>query len=159
VQSLRARVKAANGAGDFIGQSRSMREVFSLIEKVAPSKASVVVTGQSGTGKEMVARAVHNLSPRKDKPFIAINCSAIPPTLMESEIFGYERGAFTGADQRRMGCFELADGGTLFLDEVGEIPPELQAKFLRVLEEERLRRLGGKNEISVDVRVLAATNR
>jgi len=126
---------------------------------VAPSKASVVVTGPSGTGKEMVARAIHNQSQRKDKPFIAINCSAIPPTLMESEIFGYERGAFTGADQRRLGCFELADGGTLFLDEVGEIPPELQAKFLRVLEEEKLRRLGGKNEISVDVRVLAATNR
>jgi len=159
VQSLRRRVKEASGSSDFIGQSRAMKEVFSLIEKVAPSKASVVITGQSGTGKEMVARAIHNGSPRRDKPFIAINCSAIPPTLMESEIFGYERGAFTGADQRRLGCFELADGGTLFLDEVGEIPPELQAKFLRVLEEERLRRLGGKNEVAVDVRVLAATNR
>lgn len=148
-----------NSGVDFIGRSRAMQDVIELIRKVAPSKASVVVTGQSGTGKEMVARAVHNLSPRKDKPFIAINCSAIPPTLMESEIFGYERGAFTGADQRRLGCFELADGGTLFLDEVGEIPPELQAKFLRVLEEERLRRLGGRNEVAIDVRVLAATNR
>jgi DNA-binding NtrC family response regulator len=140
VTALRRRVRDATpGGGDFIGQSRVMREVFTLIEKVA--------------------RAIHNLSPRKDKPFIAINCSAIPATLMESEIFGYERGAFTGADQRRLGCFELADGGTLFLDEVGEIPPELQAKFLRVLEEEKLRRLGGKAELSVDVRVLAATNR
>lgn len=159
VQVLRRRVRDSGMAGEFIGQSRGMREVFSLIEKVAPSKASVVITGQSGTGKEMVARAIHELSPRREKAFIAINCSAIPPTLMESEIFGYERGAFTGADQRRLGCFELADGGTLFLDEVGEIPPELQAKFLRVLEEERLRRLGGKSEIAVDVRVLAATNR
>jgi DNA-binding NtrC family response regulator len=159
VLSLRRRVREANGTGDFIGQSRVMKEVFSLIEKVAPSKASVVITGQSGTGKEMVARAIHNGSTRKDKAFIAINCSAIPPTLMESEIFGYERGAFTGADQRRQGCFELADGGTLFLDEVGEIPPELQAKFLRVLEEERLRRLGGKTEFAIDVRVIAATNR
>ena len=159
VNVLRRRVRDASPGGDFIGSSRVMRDVFSLIEKVAPSKASVVITGQSGTGKEMVARAIHNLSPRRDRPFIAINCSAIPATLMESEIFGYERGAFTGADQRRLGCFELADGGTLFLDEVGEIPPELQAKFLRVLEEERLRRLGGKNEFAIDVRVLAATNR
>jgi DNA-binding NtrC family response regulator len=159
VSMLRRRVREAGPGGDFIGQSRVMKDVFTLIEKVAPAKASVVITGQSGTGKEMVARAIHNRSPRRDKAFIAINCSAIPPTLMESEIFGYERGAFTGADQRRLGCFELADGGTLFLDEVGEIPPELQAKFLRVLEEERLRRLGGKNEVRVDVRVLAATNR
>ena len=130
-----------------------------MVEKVAPSKASVVITGQSGTGKEMVVRAIHQLSPRKDKPFIAINCSAIPSGLMESEMFGHERGAFTGADQRRLGSWELADGGTLFLDEVGEIPIELQAKFLRVLEEERLRRLGGKSEIAVDVRVISATNR
>ena len=107
----------------------------------------------------MVARSIHNLSPRRDKPFIAINCSAIPATLIESEMFGHERGAFTGADQRRLGAWELADAGTLFLDEVGEIPIELQAKFLRVLEEERLRRLGGKSEIAVDVRVISATNR
>jgi DNA-binding NtrC family response regulator len=119
----------------------------------------VVITGQSGTGKEMVARAIHQLSPRREKPFIAINCSAIPAGLMESELFGHERGSFTGADQRRLGCWELADGGTLFLDEVGEIPIELQSKFLRVLEEERLRRLGAKSEISVDVRVISATNK
>jgi len=158
VQMLRTRVREAP-PGEFIGRSRAMKDVFALIDKVAPSKASVVITGQSGTGKEMVARAIHARSPRHDKPFIAINCSAIPPTLMESEIFGYERGAFTGAEQRRPGHFELADGGTLFLDEVGEISPELQAKFLRVLEEERLRRIGGKTELQVDVRVLAATNR
>ncbi|HWV39501.1 MAG TPA: sigma-54 dependent transcriptional regulator [Vulgatibacter sp.] len=158
VASLRSCLERAEERG-FIGQSAVMREVFSLVEKVAPSKASVVITGESGTGKEMVARAVHRLSPRADKPFVAINCSAIPASLMESEIFGHERGAFTGADQRRLGCFELADGGTIFLDEVGELPVELQAKFLRVLEEERLRRLGGKAEIAVDVRVICATNR
>lgn len=157
LNSLHKRLR--DKAGQFIGQSHAMKEVFALIDKVAPSKASVVITGASGTGKEIVARAIHNLSPRRDRPFIAINCSAIAPTLMESEIFGHERGAFTGADQRRLGCFELADGGTLFLDEVGEVPAELQAKFLRVLEEEKVRRLGGKAETSVDVRVLAATNR
>jgi DNA-binding NtrC family response regulator len=160
VLSLKGRLKQLGGAGhDFIGHSLSMRRVFELIEKVAPSKASVVITGQSGTGKEMVARAVHNLSPRKDRAFIAINCSAIPPTLMESELFGYEKGAFTGADGHRPGCFELADKGTLFLDEVGEMPVELQPKLLRVLEEERLRRLGGKTEVEVDVRVICATHR
>jgi DNA-binding NtrC family response regulator len=126
---------------------------------VAPANASVVITGESGTGKEVVARAVHSLSPRKDKAFVALNCSAIPPTLIESELFGYERGAFTGADQRRLGNFEMAHGGTLFLDEVGELPLEMQGKFLRVLEERRLRRLGGKAEVEVDVRVLCATNR
>ena len=144
---------------NFVGVSPSMRKVADLLAKVAPSKAPVVITGESGTGKEVVARAIHSLSPRRDKAFVAINCSAIPATLIESEIFGYEKGAFTGADARRMGCFELADGGTLFLDEIGELPLELQSKFLRVLEEERLRRLGGKSEIEVDVRVLCATNR
>ncbi len=159
VNVLRGRLRQQGPGSDFIGQSSAMRQVFTLTERVAPSKASVVITGQSGTGKEVVARAVHNLSPRKDKPFVAVNCSAIPANLIESEIFGYEKGAFTGADQRRLGCFELADKGTLFLDEIGELPFELQAKFLRVLEEERLRRLGGKTEVEVDVRVLCATNR
>lgn len=158
VQLLRRKLKQL-GATDFLGHSTPMRRVFELIEKVAPAKASVAITGESGTGKEMVARAIHNLSPRREKPFIAINCASIPATLMESEIFGHERGAFTGADQRRPGVFELAHGGTLFLDEVGEIPIELQAKLLRVLEEGRLRRLGGKVELEVDVRVLCATNR
>jgi DNA-binding NtrC family response regulator len=148
-----------DSAGGLIGASAPMRRVLELITKVAPSKASVVITGQSGTGKEMVARAIHRISERRDRPFIGINCSAIPASLMESELFGHERGAFTGADQRRLGCWELAEGGTLFLDEVGEIPLELQAKFLRVLEEQKLRRLGGKTEISVDVRVISATNR
>jgi DNA-binding NtrC family response regulator len=158
VQGLRRRLKQI-GSSDFIGQSSAMRGVFDLIEKVAPAKASVSITGESGTGKEMVSRAIHNLSPRRDKPFIAISCASIPPTLIESEIFGHERGAFTGANQRRPGVFELAHGGTLFLDEVGEIPVELQAKLLRVLEESRLRRIGGKAEIEVDVRVLCSTNR
>ncbi|MCI0570565.1 MAG: sigma-54 dependent transcriptional regulator [Myxococcaceae bacterium] len=158
VQTLRRRLKQL-GSSDFLGQSGVMRRVFDLIEKVAPARASVAITGESGTGKEMVARAIHNLSPRRDKPFIAINCASIPATLIESEIFGHERGAFTGADQRRPGVFELAHCGTLFLDELGEIPIELQAKLLRVLEEGRLRRLGGKVELEVDVRVLCATNR
>jgi transcriptional regulator with PAS, ATPase and Fis domain len=126
---------------------------------VGPSKASVLITGESGSGKELVARTIHDLSPRKDRPFVAINCSAIPETLMESEIFGHERGAFTGAQERRSGCFELADGGTLLLDEIGEMPAATQAKLLRVLEDSKVRRLGGKQEIEVDVRVLAATNR
>ena len=156
---LRRRLGQVDAGVGLIGNSPPMRKAMELVEKVAPSKASVVITGQSGTGKEMVARAIHQLSPRRDKPFIAINCSAIPASLMESEMFGHERGAFTGADQRRLGCWELADGGTLFLDEVAEIPIELQSKFLRVLEEERLRRLGGKSEITVDVRVISATNK
>src|SRR5437763_55282 len=159
MQVLRRRLGQVDSGVGLVGNSPPMRRAMELVEKVAPSKASVVITGQSGTGKEMVARAIHQLSPRRDKPFIAINCSAIPSSLIESEMFGHERGAFTGADQRRLGVWELADGGTLFLDEVGEIPIELQAKFLRVLEEERLRRLGGKSEIMVDVRVISATNR
>ena len=159
VQVLRRRLGQVDAGVGLVGHSPPMRKTMELVAKVAPSKASVVITGQSGTGKEMVARAIHQLSPRRDKPFIAINCSAIPATLIESEMFGHERGAFTGADQRRLGAWELADRGTLFLDEVGEIPIELQAKFLRVIEEERLRRLGGKSEISVDVRVISATNR
>jgi DNA-binding NtrC family response regulator len=159
MQVLRRRLGQVDAGVGLVGSSPPMRRAMELVEKVAPSKASVVITGQSGTGKEMVARAIHQLSPRRDKPFIAINCSAIPASLIESEMFGHERGAFTGADQRRLGAWELADGGTLFLDEIGEIPVELQAKFLRVLEEERLRRLGGKSEITVDVRVISATNR
>ncbi len=159
MQVLRRRLGQVDAGVGLVGNSPPMRKAMELVEKVAPSKASVIITGQSGTGKEMVARAIHQLSPRHDKPFIAINCSAIPASLIESEMFGHERGAFTGADQRRLGAWELADGGTLFLDEIGEIPIELQAKFLRVIEEERLRRLGGKSEISVDVRVISATNR
>lgn len=145
--------------GRLVGSSKKMQEIFHLLEMVAPSTASVLITGESGTGKEMVARTVHELSPRKEKPFIAINCAAIPETLIESEIFGHEKGAFTGALERRVGCFELAEGGTLLLDEIGEMPAGTQAKLLRVLEERRLRRLGSKTETPVDVRVLAATNK
>ena len=149
----------AGKLGALVGDSAAMQEVFRLLQLVGPSKASVLITGESGSGKELVARTIHDLSPRKDRPFVAINCSAIPETLMESEIFGHERGAFTGAQERRAGCFELADGGTLLLDEIGEMPAATQAKLLRVLEDSRVRRLGGKAEIEVDVRVLAATNR
>ena len=142
-----------------VGQAGSMQEIFSLISQVAPSKAAVLITGESGTGKEVAARAIHNLSPRKSKPFVAINCAAMPESLMESELFGHEKGAFTGALQRRPGCFELADGGTLLLDEIGDMPIGTQAKLLRVLEDNKVRRLGGDREISVDVRVVAATNK
>src|SRR6202012_6106398 len=128
-------------------------------ELVSPSTASVLITGESGTGKELVARTVHSLSNRKAKPFVAINCAAIPETLIESEIFGHEKGAFTGALERRTGCFELAEGGTLLLDEIGEMPIATQAKLLRILEDSKVRRLGGKTEFEVDVRVIAATNK
>ncbi len=145
--------------GQMVGGSRGMQEIFHLIEMVAPSTASVLITGESGTGKEMVARTIHEMSPRRTKPFVAINCSAIPETLIESEIFGHEKGAFTGALERRAGCFELAEEGTLLLDEIGEMPAGTQAKLLRVLEDRKLRRLGSKVETPVDVRVLAATNK
>jgi len=145
--------------GELVGSSDSIRKIYTLIEQVAPSSASVLITGESGTGKELVARTIHNMSPRREKPFVAINCSAIPETLMESELFGHEKGAFTGAASRRQGCFELADSGTLLLDEIGEMPALLQAKLLRVIEERAVRRLGSRKEIDVDVRLLAATNR
>lgn len=142
-----------------VGGSPAMQEVFSMTRQVAPSKAAVLVTGESGTGKELVARAIHDLSPRKNGPFVAINCAALPETLMESELFGHEKGAFTGAVQRRLGCFELASGGTLLLDEIGDMPVGTQAKLLRVLEDSRVRRLGGASELEVDVRVIASTNK
>jgi len=153
------RLRDAGFLGQLVGRSKRMQDVMTTITAVAPSRASVLITGESGTGKELTARTIHELSPRKGRPFVAVNCAAIPETLMESEIFGHEKGAFTGAVERRMGCFELADGGTLLLDEIGEMPPQTQAKLLRVLEDSKLRRLGSKSEISVDVRVLAATNK
>ena len=135
-----------------------MRMLYDLLSQVGPSAASVLIVGESGTGKEMVARTLHELSPRREAEFVAVNCAAIPETLLESEIFGHERGAFTGAEGRRQGLFEFADGGTLFLDEVAEMAPATQAKLLRVLEERAFRRVGGAEEIRIDVRVLAATN-
>ncbi len=144
---------------NFVGVSAAAQQIRTLVKQVAPTTASVLITGESGTGKEVVARLIHGLSPRRDRTFLAINCSAIPESLMESEIFGHEKGAFTGAQERRAGCFELAEGGTLLLDEIGEMPVGTQAKLLRVLEDRRMRRLGSKQELTVNVRVLAATNR
>lgn len=141
-----------------VGKAPQMLELFRMIEQIAPSNASVLVTGESGTGKEVVARTIHDLSPRAASPFVAINCAAIPETLLESEIFGHEKGAFTGATASRAGCFELASKGTIFLDEIAEMPPALQSKLLRVLEDQKVRRIGGSREIPIDVRVLAATN-
>ena len=156
---MRRKLRDSGSLGALVGSSRKMQEIFRLTEMVAPSTASVLITGASGTGKELVARTIHELSPRRNRPFIAINCAAIPETLIESEIFGHEKGAFTGALERRTGCFELAEGGTLLLDEIGEMPVATQAKLLRVLEDRKLRRLGSKVETTVDVRVLAATNK
>ena len=156
---LQRQLRETGRLGELVGGSRSMQEVMRIVEMAAPSSASVLITGETGSGKEIVARTIHKLSPRSAGPFIAINCSAIPESLMESEIFGHERGAFTGAAERRVGCFELADGGTLLLDEIGEMPAPTQAKLLRVLEDRKVRRLGSKTETPVDVRVLAATNK
>jgi DNA-binding NtrC family response regulator len=144
--------------GDLVGVSPAMQQVFSFIRQVAPTSAPVLICGESGTGKELVAREIHKCSPRADGPFVAINAAALPETLIESELFGHEKGAFTGAMERSAGCFEQAHGGTLFLDEIGEMPQSTQPKLLRVLEDLRVRRLGGKHEIAVDARVLAATS-
>jgi DNA-binding NtrC family response regulator len=159
LEVARRRLRESGVLGAMVGISKAMREIFALIEQIAPSNVPVLITGESGTGKEMVARTLHDLSPRKTKPFVGVNCAAIPETLIESEIFGHEKGAFTGAVERRAGCFELASGGSLLLDEIGEMPNATQAKLLRVLEERKLRRLGARTEQDVDVRVLAATNR
>jgi DNA-binding NtrC family response regulator len=159
LEVTRRKLRDTGSLGSLVGPSKKMQEIFRLIEMVAPSTASVLITGASGTGKELVARNIHDLSPRRGKPFVAINCAAIPETLIESEIFGHEKGAFTGALERRTGCFELAEGGTLLLDEIGEMPIATQAKLLRVLEDRKLRRLGSKVETTIDVRVLAATNK
>jgi len=159
LEVARRRLRESGVLGSMVGNSKPMKEIFQLIEQIAPSNVSVLITGESGTGKELVARTLHDLSPRKPRPFVAVNCAAIPETLIESEIFGHEKGSFTGAVERRIGCFELATGGTLLLDELAEMPVGTQAKLLRVLEERKLRRLGARTEIDVDVRVLAATNR
>jgi DNA-binding NtrC family response regulator len=157
-QALRRQLNDRGRFGRIIGNSPSMRALYQVLEQAAPTPASMLVLGESGTGKELVAQTIHQLSPRASHPFVALNCAAIPDTLLESEIFGHEKGAFTGATDRRAGCFELADRGTLFLDEIAEMTPATQVKLLRVLQERKFRRLGGRNEQEVDVRVLAATN-
>ncbi|OEU48170.1 MAG: Fis family transcriptional regulator, partial [Desulfuromonadales bacterium C00003096] len=144
---------------NLIGKSRAMQQVYHFIEKVADSKANVLITGESGTGKELVAKAIHYNSRRKDQPFVAINCGAIPENLLESELFGHEKGSFTGASQQKSGLFEVADGGTVFLDEIAELPTMMQVKLLRVLQEHEFRRVGGTKDIKVDVRLVAATNK
>jgi two-component system NtrC family response regulator len=156
---LRDAVESQYRFGNIIGKSKKMRDVFDTIQKVAPSSATVLIEGESGTGKELVARSIHFNSPRREKPFVAVNCSALAENLLESELFGHEKGAFTGAVATKKGRFELADGGTLFLDEIGELSANLQVKLLRVLQEKVFERVGGVRTISVDIRILAATNK
>jgi two-component system NtrC family response regulator len=159
-QEQRTRQRRVDEAGfeGMLGTSPQIQEVFAAIRKVAPSDAAVLITGESGTGKELVARAIHRSSERAEGPFVAINCGAIPENLLESELFGHEKGSFTGAHAQRKGRIECADGGTLFLDEIGELPASLQVKLLRFLQERRIERVGGRQEIAVDVRVISATN-
>jgi len=159
VALLRKRLKDTWGLGKLVGKSKPMQEVYRLIELIGPTPATVLILGESGTGKELVAQSLHALSARNPGPFVPVNCSAIPETLLESEIFGHEKGAFTGALDRRIGCFEMAHQGTMFLDEVAEMSPAIQAKFLRILQDGTLRRIGGTAELKVDVRVIAATNK
>jgi DNA-binding NtrC family response regulator len=158
IRALRRQLQEGGRFGRMIGASVEMRGIYQIIEQAAPTVASVLITGESGTGKELVAQTIHQVSPRASQPFIAINCAAIPDTLLESELFGHEKGAFTGAIARRPGCFELANRGTLFLDEIAEMTPVTQVKLLRVLQERSFRPLGGTREQSVDIRVVAATN-
>src|SRR4249919_976774 len=158
VKVLRRQLRDQGSFGGMIGNSAQMRKVYQVVEQAAPTSASVLIWGESGTGKELVAQTIHELSPRATFPFVAMNCAAIPETLLESEIFGHEKGAFTGAHDRRTGVFELAHRGTLFLDEIAEMQPATQVKLLRVLQERTFRRLGGRQEQAVDVRVIAATN-
>jgi two-component system response regulator AtoC len=156
---LAGELERAAGFEEMVGTAPAMREVFSMVEQVAPADATVLLRGETGTGKELVARAIHRRSPRRDGTFVAVNCTAIPRDLMESEFFGHEKGAFTGATARRIGRFEQAHGSTLFLDEVGDLDLAIQAKLLRVLQESELTRVGGQDAVKVDVRIVAATNR
>jgi DNA-binding NtrC family response regulator len=158
-RTLEERLANLTRFGSLIGQSEEMRRIYSVIEAAAPTSASMLIIGESGTGKELVAQAIHDKSNRSKGPFIAINCAAFPREILENELFGHEKGAFTGALNEKPGCFELADGGTLFLDEVAEMEPDIQVKLLRALESRAFRRLGGKKEIQVDIRVVAATNK
>lgn len=158
-RSLQAKLKRKFQFEDIVGESNEIKEIFTLIEKVSSSKASILLTGESGTGKEIIARAIHKNSDRATKLFVPINCAAIPENLIESELFGHEKGSFTGAIQRKMGKFEQADGGTFFLDEIGELPPSMQVKLLRFLQEREFERVGGLERIKVNVRLIAATNK
>jgi len=158
-RNLERQLSYKGSLGELVGTSPKMQEIFALLQQAGPSKACVLITGESGTGKELVARTLHALSPRRQGPFVAINCAALPETLIESELFGHEKGSFTGASERRAGCFEIAQHGTLLLDEIGEMPMATQAKLLRILEDSKVRRLGGKTEFEVDVRLVAATNK
>jgi DNA-binding NtrC family response regulator len=158
-RTLERQLSYKGALGELVGTSPRMQEIFALLQQAGPSRACVLITGESGTGKELVARTIHALSPRRQGPFFAINCAALPETLIESELFGHEKGSFTGASERRAGCFEVAQHGTLLLDEIGEMPMGTQAKLLRILEDSKVRRLGGKTEFEVDVRVVAATNK
>lgn len=158
-RELQKRLESMSRYGDMLGQSEVMVRIYNIIEAVAPSSASVLIVGESGTGKELVARALHNKSNRAKGPFVALNCGAFPREILENELFGHEKGAFTGAINEKPGAFEQAHGGTLFLDEVAEMEPDIQVKFLRALEQRAFRRLGGKKEVQVDIRVVAATNK
>ena len=156
---LQQEVKLLAEHSEIVGQSSAIKNILAQAEQVAETDASVLILGETGTGKELLARAIHRMSRRKDKPLITVNCASLPPTLIEGELFGREKGAYTGAMTKMVGRFELADGSTLFLDEIGELPPEIQAKLLRVLEEGRFERLGSTKSLKVDVRIMAATNR
>src|SRR2546426_2086221 len=158
VEELKGRLDEKYRFGNILGQSKAMKELYAQLQLVAPTRSSVLITGESGTGKELIANALHQNSPRRNARFLPVNCAAIPADILESEMFGHEKGSFTGATGRKIGKFELADKGTLFLDEVGEIAPEIQVKLLRVLEEKSFMRVGGSDTISVDVRIIAATN-
>jgi DNA-binding NtrC family response regulator len=159
IVTLRRQLQKMGAFGPLIGKAKSMQKLYTLIERVSMSDVPVFITGESGSGKELVAQTIHHLSKRRREQFVAINCGAVPPTLIENELFGHERGAFTGADQRQEGYFEMADDGSIFLDEVTEMPPDLQVKLLRVLEQNKFRRIGGRQEIEINVRVISATNR
>jgi DNA-binding NtrC family response regulator len=158
-RELATRIENLTHYGELTGESEEMRAVYQIIDAVAPSNASVLILGESGTGKELVARAVHSKSDRAKGPFFALNCAALPKDILENELFGHEKGAFTGSINEKAGAFEMASGGTIFLDEVAEMPPDIQVKLLRALETRQVRRLGGKKEIPVDIRIVAATNK
>ncbi|MEJ2103900.1 MAG: sigma-54 dependent transcriptional regulator [Ignavibacteriaceae bacterium] len=158
-QLLKTQLQEKHKISSIVSQSQKMEEVINVAARVAESKATVIITGENGTGKEVLAKAIHYMSSRKEKPFIAVNVPALTETLLESELFGHEKGAFTGADKMKKGRFEIADGGTLFLDEVGDIPQSIQVKLLRVLQEHQFERVGGTEKIEVDVRIIAATNK